>query len=98
MESTSLNYNIDSSGICVTLLFCDLQRPLTVKDYLKNSPIGGLTDIVTGVGLGVGACGGAGASRGASVGAGIGVGVGTLTNTVAGTLPVAVAAQPGPRT
>jgi len=39
------------------VLFCDLQRPLTVKDYLGNNPISALTDIVTseGVGGGVGA-------------------------------------------
>jgi hypothetical protein len=47
IESTSLNYSIDSSSICV--------RPLTVEDYLKNSPIGALTDIVTGVGVGASA-------------------------------------------
>jgi outer membrane lipoprotein SlyB len=76
--------------MCNSVLFCDLRRPLTVEDYLQNSPIGALTDIVTGVG--------AGASVGASVGAGIGAGVGTLTNTVAGTLAVAVTAQPGPQT
>jgi hypothetical protein len=73
-----------------SVLFCDLQRPLTVEDYLKNSLIGALTDIVTSVG--------AGASAGASGGAGIGAGAGTLTNTVAGTLAVAVMAQPGPQT
>jgi hypothetical protein len=43
-----------------SVLFCDLQRPLTVEDYLQNSPISALTDIVTGVG--------AGTSIGASVG------------------------------
>jgi hypothetical protein len=37
-----------------SVLFCDLQRPLTVKDYLKNSLISPPTDIVTGVGAGVG--------------------------------------------
>jgi hypothetical protein len=78
--------------MCNSVLFCDLRRPSTVEDYLKNSPTGGLTDIVTGVGSGVGACRGAGASGGASVGAG------TLTNAVAGTLPVTVTAQPGPQT
>jgi hypothetical protein len=70
--------------MCNSVLFCDLQRPLTVKDYLKNSPTGALTDIVTSVGVG--------ASVGASAG------VGTITNTVAGTLAVAVTAQPGPQT
>ena len=47
-----------------SVLFCDLRRPLTVEDYLKNSPISPPTDIVTGVGAGVGAS----ASVGASVG------------------------------
>jgi hypothetical protein len=49
-----------------SVLFCDLRRPLTVEDCLKNSPIGALTDIVTGVGAGAGAsvCAGIGAGRG----------------------------------
>jgi hypothetical protein len=61
--------------MCNSVLFCDLQRPLTVEDYLKNGPIGGLTES---------AC--------------VGAGEGTLTNTVAGTLAMAVTAQPGPQT
>jgi hypothetical protein len=47
--------------MCNSVLFCDLQRPLTVKDYLKNSPISALMDIVTGVSVGAGA--GAGTLR-----------------------------------
>jgi hypothetical protein len=83
--------------MCDFVLFCDLQRPLTVEDYLKNSPMGGLTDIGSGVGVGsgvgasAGASGGAGASRGAGAGRGADV-------AVAGTLAVAVTAQPGPQT
>jgi hypothetical protein len=61
--------------MCNSVLFCDLQRPLTVEDYLKNSPIGALTDVVTGVGVGVGAGAGAGASGGASGGASVSAGV-----------------------
>jgi hypothetical protein len=33
-----------------SVLFCDLQRPLTVEDYLKNSLISAFTDIVASVG------------------------------------------------
>jgi hypothetical protein len=51
-----------------SVLFCDLRRPLTVEDYLQNSPISAPTDIVTGVGAGTGAGVGASASVGASVG------------------------------
>jgi hypothetical protein len=58
-----------------SVLFCDLQRPLTVGGYLKNSPIGALTNIVTGANAGVGAS--------------VGAGGGNLTNTVAGALAVA---------
>jgi hypothetical protein len=65
--------------MCNSVLFCDLQRPLTVEDYLGNNPISALTDIVTrkGVGAGVDA----------------GVGVGALTNTVARIPAVAVTAS-----
>jgi hypothetical protein len=34
-----------------SVLFCDLQRPLTVEDYLKNSFISALTDMATGAGV-----------------------------------------------
>jgi hypothetical protein len=41
--------------MCNSVLFCDLQRPLTIKDYLENSPTsvidkaaGAVTDRVAG--------------------------------------------------
>jgi hypothetical protein len=46
--------------MCNSVLFCDLQRPLTVKDYLKNSLISALTDIVTSVSVGAGVSASAG--------------------------------------
>ena len=73
------------------VLFCDLRRPLTVEDYLKNSPTSVLTDMVTGVGEGVCAGVGTGADAGAS--ASVGAGASAI-----GTLAVAVTAQPGPQT